>query len=116
MVYPDVPPPLKVFSSSLLPVSLPVMLTGMLNGFHDLNIACAPAEVSSYGLFNLFLACLRIFIEQGLCRQYHARGTKSALNSSALQKSLLNPMEIGSSCKILDRSNLLANGIHGQDQ
>ena len=74
-------------SWSLLPV---IAFCHRLDGPHDAVVACAAADISFDALFDLFFGGGRIFLQEGLRRHQHARGTETALVGTVVEECLLD--------------------------
>src|SRR4029077_18521807 len=82
----------------------------------DVVVAGTAAEVALEPQSDLLLGRGGVALEQLLRRHDHARGAEAALEAMLIPERLLQRMERRSVCQALDRRDLGAIGLDGEDR
>src|SRR5690349_22925003 len=73
--------------------------------FDDLFVACAAANISVHEMLELRFAWIRVFIQERLRGQNHARRTEPTLKSAMFDEGLLQRMQFAVLRQALDGQN-----------
>ena len=92
------------------------MFSGALDGFDDLVVAGAAAEVAGEVEADFFFAGCRVFFEQRFGLHDESRRADAALQSRAFEEGTLHFVEMVTAGDAFDRFQIGAFGFDGQDQ
>src|SRR6266567_3569398 len=90
------------------------LLSSMLDGAHDVLIACAAADVAFETLANLCFGRIGIVLEQLVRGHNHARGAEATLQAMLFPESLLDRVQAAFRGQSFDCGHLAAVRLHGQ--
>src|SRR5262245_30845166 len=107
--------PMPLTSGLVLGGCMALLLTQLygrvLNGFDDVHVAGASAQVSGNGLADLGLARARVARQKRHAGHHHARGAVAALQAVLLPEALLDGMQLAALLQPLDRFQLAPVGL-----
>src|SRR5207302_1768052 len=89
------------------------LFSGVLDGFDDVLVASAAADVAFQPFTDLGLCRIRVILQQLIRGHNHTRCAESTLQTMFLPERLLNRMQAALWSKTLDSHDLTAIGLHG---
>src|SRR5690242_19533507 len=114
-------PPILISSTAWLtvlalrPVLIsPELLSGPEHRLDDVLVAGAAAQVARQRPADLFLARVRVLVEQLLGGQHHPRRAEAALEPVLLPKALLKRVQLAGGGHALHGGDLVPVGLDGQ--
>src|SRR5579859_89757 len=88
----------------------------VLNGLDDIDVAGAAAQIARDTAPDLGLGRVRVGRQQGLRREEHARRAEPTLQAVLLEEPLLQGVQLTVLLQALDRFDLAAVGLDGQER
>jgi hypothetical protein len=99
---------------SKLLLSTPLLFCCILNGFNDLHVAGAHAQIAGQRFANLFFGWVRITLEQGMASHDHSRRAVAALESVVLDEGFLYRAQFTVRRQTFDGRDFTPIRLHGE--
>ncbi len=110
------PPPTSSSLMTRLRIDPPLHLGGVEHRLDDVVVAGATAQVALQPVADLLLGGVGVLGQQAGGGHDHPRGAVAALEAMVVPEGLLDRMELAVRGHALDRGDLRAVGLHGQDR
>src|ERR1700730_16272557 len=78
---------------------------GIRDGFKDLHVACAAAEIAAEAFADFFERGPRLFVEQMQGRDNHTWSANAALRATTVEEGLLQHLQAAVGCESFNRNN-----------